>query len=176
MHWLVIGVTVHGFAAEPTQMLDAFDDRTSGLAWRVVNDDVMGGRSAGDYRIEDGRLIFSGNLDTDGGGFASLRSEPRELELGAGTGIRLRVRGDGRRYSLGVQTAGRVNYWAEFVAPQAWRVITLPFAAFEPRFRGRRLDGPPLDRAAIVGINLMIADRRDGPFRLEVDWIARAGA
>ncbi len=37
---------------------------------------------------------------------------------------------------------------------------------------GRRLeDAPPLDPEAIQQVGLLIADRRPGPFRLEVAWL-----
>lgn len=43
------------------------------------------------------------------------------------------------------------------------------FAAFEPVFRGRRLGGhPDLDSSAIMTIGLLISDRQQGRFQLDV--------
>ena len=67
--------------------------------WYVVNDNVMGGRSDGDFRIEEGELHFAGRTNTDGGGFSSIRTDAVELDLAEYDGIRLRVKGDGRRGS-----------------------------------------------------------------------------
>jgi monofunctional biosynthetic peptidoglycan transglycosylase len=45
--------------------------------------------------------------------------------------------------------------------------VQLPFSAFLPTFRGRRVPGaPPLDPARIRQIGFAIADRQAGPFAL----------
>ena len=160
-------------------MLADLPESTRDLAWRVVNDSVMGGRSEGDLHPEGRSLVFSGRTNTDGGGFSSIRSEARRFDLGAFDGIRLRVRGDGRRYTFRLTTRDtreerrRPSYWADFeTAGSDWEVVEVPFRRFRPRWRGRWLDGPELNTRAIDGLGLMIYDGKDGPFRLEVDWIA----
>ena len=75
--------------------------------WYVVNDNVMGGRSDGDFRIEEGELHFAGRTNTDGGGFSSIRTDAVELDLAGYDGIRLRVKGDGRRYTWRLTTTAR---------------------------------------------------------------------
>ena len=141
--------------------------------WYVVNDDVMGGRSAGGLQIESGRLLFAGTTNTDGGGFSSIRTDVQALDLSARLGIRLRLRGDGRTYRFRLETAAGIAYFASFdtASGAGWQTIDVPFDRFEPRRRGRPLAGPPLDTARITGLGLMIYDRLDGPFRLEVDGI-----
>ena len=42
----------------------------SRLQWYVQNDTVMGGRSQGSFNITDKALIFSGETNTNGGGFS----------------------------------------------------------------------------------------------------------
>ena len=112
-------------------------------------------------------------------GFSSIRSEAGRFDLGAFDGIRLRVRGDGRRYTFRLTTRDtrderrRPSYWADFeTAGHDWEVVEVPFRRFRPRWRGRWLEGPALNTRAIDGLGLMIYDGKDGPFRLEVDWIA----
>jgi hypothetical protein len=164
--------------AEPLVLVD-FPESTENLPWVVVNDDVMGGRSEGGFRLTGDSLLFTGATNTRGGGFSSIRSRPRAFDLGAYDGIRLRVRGDGRAYTFRLTTSdtrdrwNRPSYWAEFeTVKNAWEEVDVPFARFRPRWRGRWLDGPPLDPGAVDSLGLMIYDGQDGPFRLEVDWIA----
>jgi hypothetical protein len=159
-------------------LLVDFPESAKERPWRVVNDGVMGGRSEGGFRLEERSLVFSGHTNTDGGGFSSIRSEPRRVDLDGWDGIRLRVRGDGRTYTFRLTTAektsGRVrpSYWADFeTRKDSWLVVDVPFLRFRPRWRGRWLDGPELDTGLIDGLGLMIYDQQDGPFRLEVDWI-----
>ncbi len=163
--------------ADPLRLITDFTDASADLGWYVLNDNVMGGRSAGDFRIGDGRLDFSGRTNTDGGGFSSIRTELLSLDLSAYDGIRLRVRGDGRRYTWRLTTDARyygreVGYWADFETQDGvWQSIDVPFSRFVPRFRGSRLSGPPLDTGTITGMGLMIYDKRDGPFELQLESV-----
>ena len=154
-------------------LITAFDGSSQDLTWLTVNDNVMGGRSTGGFAIESGILVFTGATNTNGGGFSSIRSTPRKLALGDAAGVMLRLRGDGRTYTFRLETGSQVSYWAEFSTQGGsdWEEVRVPFADFTPRWRGQLLDGPPLDRAAIVSLGIMIYDSLDGPFRLEVDWI-----
>jgi len=155
---------------EPMLLTDF--DVDSDLGWFSVNDSVMGGRSAGGFRIEAGVLVFSGTTNTKGGGFSSIRTQTRLPSLEGRRAILLRARGDGRRYILRLEGAGGVAYWADF-QPSAdapgW--LRVPFEDFRPRFRGRWLPGPPLDVTSIVALGIMCYDGQNGPFRLEVERI-----
>jgi monofunctional biosynthetic peptidoglycan transglycosylase len=134
----------------------------------------MGGRSEGTFTIEQGTLRFAGRTNTDGGGFSSIRTKPVQLDLSKYGGIRLHVKGDGRRYTWRLTTDARwrgaeVSYWADFETDTgAWSVVDIPFSSFVPRYRGTRLDGPELNPARITGMGLMIYDKLDGPFELRL--------
>lgn len=144
------------------------------LGWYVVNDNVMGGRSDGDFEQKDGVLNFTGCTNTNGGGFSSIRTKPLELALADQSGIQLRVHGDGRRYMWRLTTNARwrgrpVGYWAEFPTQHdVWTTVNLPWSNFRPQYRGYRLDGPVLDPGQITGMGLMIYDGLDGPFALQL--------
>ena len=158
-------------------MLTDFTASSPDLVWYVVNDNVMGGRSEGGFALDQGKLVFTGRTNTRGGGFSSIRTMPLQLDLSGHEGIRVRVLGDGRRYTWRLTTdaswRGRqVGYWADFdTVDGEWTTVDIPFSAFIPQFRGSRLDGPPLDTAQITGMGLMIYDKLDGPFRLHLDSV-----
>lgn len=172
------------FVAQSISAMDPDDESTLLLAdyaaeqslfdWFVVNDNVMGGRSEGGFRIEQGELYFGGSTNTRGGGFSSIRTEPLQLDLSSYQGVRLKVLGDGRRYTWRITTDARwrgrrVSYWAEFDTQQGeWSTVDIPFSSFIPQFRGVRLDGPGVDPAQISGMGLMIYDKQDGPFELRL--------
>ena len=144
------------------------------IEWYVVNDNVMGGRSDGNFRIEQGELRFAGRTNTNGGGFSSIRARHAQRDLSKYDGIRLRVRGDGRRYTWRLATNARwrgraISYWADFdTEDNAWSTVDVPFSSFVPRFQGRRLDGPELNLEQITGMGVMIYDKLDGPFELRL--------
>lgn len=169
---VILASTIQG-SPHGARVLTSFDGREPGLVWYAVNDNVMGGRSRGGFEISQGKLVFSGEINTDGGGFASIRTAPRRLDVGMHSGVGFRARGDGRTYKFRLVTqAPDVSYMATFETRQdEWQDIELPFSAFVPSWRGRRLDGPPLEISDITSIGFMISDKQDGPFALEVDWI-----
>jgi len=157
-----------------TLSLTGFTADSPDFGWYVQNDNVMGGRSEGGFAIASEELSFSGNTNTNGGGFSSIRTQPLELDLSAYTGIRVKVKADGRRYTWGIQTDAlwrgrRINYWADFdtLADQTM-VIDIPFVNFLPQFRGFKLDGPELDTGQIAEFSLYQYDKTDGPFALRL--------
>jgi hypothetical protein len=167
-----------GPGGEDTLLLADFPESVQQLPWDAVNDGVMGGRSEGGFRLRERSLLFTGTTNTDGGGFSSIRSRAQRFDLGTYDGIRLRVRGDGRTYIFRLTTwdsrSGRYrpSYWAEFeTRGEGWEEVEVPFSRFQPRWRGRWLEGPALNPGAVDSLGLMIYDGEDGPFRLEVDWI-----
>jgi monofunctional biosynthetic peptidoglycan transglycosylase len=167
---------------EATLLLADYAVEQSLLDWFVVNDNVMGGRSEGGFRIAQGELFFGGSTNTRGGGFSSIRTAPLQLDLSSYQGVRLKVLGDGRRYTWRITTDARwrgrrVSYWAEFDTQQGeWSTIDIPFSNFVPQFRGVRLDGPDVDPARISGMGLMIYDKQDGPFELRLESVHAYGA
>ena len=155
-------------------LLTDFGPNTPDMGWYVLNDNVMGGRSDGDFKLEQGELFFAGRTNTNGGGFSSIRTRPMQLDLSDYAGIRLHLRGDGRRYTWRLTTDARwrgrqVSYWADFDTRDGeWHTVDILFAGFIPRFRGYRLDGPALSSDQITGMGLMIYDKQDGPFDLRL--------
>lgn len=157
--------------------LTDFTPETADFGWFVVNDNVMGGRSDGDFSIEGEELHFAGRTNTRGGGFSSIRTRPMLADLSQHDGIRLHVLGDGRRYTWRLSTTARwrgreISYWADFdTLDGAWSVVDIPFSRFMPQFRGMPLDGPALDTTQITGMGLMIYDKQDGPFDLKMSSV-----
>lgn len=167
-------------AREPSmRTLISFDESASEPRWVAVNDGVMGGRSTGGPRVAGGQLEFSGELSlANNGGFASVRTVGAGFDLGASTALVLRLRGDGRRYQLRLATDAAyrglaVSFGAGFETTAGqWTVVRVPLDSLEASVRGSRLQGPPMDASRVREIGLLIADKREGPFALSVDWIA----
>ncbi|MEM8713950.1 MAG: CIA30 family protein, partial [Planctomycetota bacterium] len=153
--------------------------------WIVVNDNVMGGRSSGDFEISGGILKFTGKTNTRGGGFSSIRTVPGQWDLSPYDGLALRVRGDGRTYLAEIRTDVTLNgravaYRAEFSTKRGgeWEEISLPFSEFAASSWGRDISSQvgPVDPAKVKSLGLMIYDGKDGAFKLEVDSIRAAVA
>lgn len=165
-------------AQPPRRRLADFDSDEANQRWSVVNDEVMGGRSLGRLSFEDRILIFEGVIDTDGGGFSSLRLPLEPGTLSPYDRIELRARPDDRSYMVLFDddlASGnrRVSHRAplEFPAPAEWQTISVSFDEMSPAIFGRPIEGLPFRKHLATRMGLLISDGVDGPFRLEVDWV-----
>jgi NADH dehydrogenase [ubiquinone] 1 alpha subcomplex assembly factor 1 len=72
--------------------------------WRIVNDGVMGGLSSSQAIVENDKIIFSGKVSLENnGGFASLRSPVKDYNFEQFSGIEIKIKGDGKRYSISMK-------------------------------------------------------------------------
>jgi monofunctional biosynthetic peptidoglycan transglycosylase len=146
--------------------------------WFVINDGVMGGVSRSDIRrTDEGTGMFEGVLSLENnGGFASVRVVLGRHDLSTWSGLEVRVRGDGRTYQLRLRSDDGfdgIAYTTEFETRDGeWTVTRIPFEQFRPTFRGRTLaDVPPLETSRIQQLAFMLADKKPGPFSLEIDFV-----
>jgi len=160
------------------KLIYAFEEKDEFDEWQVVNDTVMGGVSNATFNPSDeGTAVFSGTVSLENnGGFASARSKPAEFGLDEHVGLAVRVRGDGKRYKLGLRQDGRwdgVMYQAPFKTKEGeWIVVKVPFERFQPTYHGRVLDNVPKAQAAqLRSVGFLISDKQEGAFRLQIDWI-----
>lgn len=161
------------------QTLMQFDDGAGEPRWVAVNDGIMGGRSQGGPEVKGGALHFSGVLSlANNGGFSSVRTVGRSFDFTGAQAVVLWVKGDGRTYQLRLATDARfrgitVSWGGEFatVAGQ-WTEVRVPLATLRPSAHGMQLQGPPMDPSRVRELGLLLGDKREGPFALEVDWIA----
>jgi uncharacterized surface protein with fasciclin (FAS1) repeats len=158
-----------------------FDSGTKG--WQTVLDGVMGGLSTGRIAAgEGGTLRFTGELSLENnGGFSQIRTAVPEGTFAGTTGLVLRVKGDGRSYQCDIRSsrlrlmAG--GYQSVFATKAGeWTEITIPFDQCVANSFGQRIrNAPPLDPASIESVGITLADKKEGPFAIEVDWIRPMG-
>ena len=140
------------------------------VEWRTVNDNVMGGRSIGDFEVDDNKLLFKGRTNTNGGGFSSIRASAQSLDLQDATGFRLKLKGDGRKYTFRLRKRNSwVSYWSEFeTEDNKWQTVELKLEDFWPNWRGRKVFAPTIKGNQIGELGIMIYDGKDGAFSLDV--------
>jgi len=149
------------------------------LKWHRLDDGVMGGRSetshASTMKGASG-IHFSGFINTDGGGFTSIRT-PLENGLPSGiSGLQLKFRGDGRTYKvlLSDGTAsgpmGRTPSWqvdlpTKKLGPEDdAEVVAVKLSSLLPSFGGSSASSPSKDQyqfdaAEIREMGLMLSLR-----------------
>jgi len=173
---LCAGATVMKEEVKQRILLD-FQQPDDATNWSVINDVVMGGVSNSSFTVtKPGTAVFSGVVSLENnGGFASANMKPAQFDLSDCDGIRFRVKGDGKSYKITLKNEGAFNgfsYRFEFSTKNGeWLTIDAPFSSFIPKFMGQTTSAPPVDTAKIKTFGFLIADKQDGPFRLEIDWI-----
>jgi transforming growth factor-beta-induced protein len=153
------------------------------FGWQVVNDGVMGGLSKGDVTITDeGIMQFAGRLSLENnGGFSTVRSQDVNFNLSNDEGLLLLVKGDGRTYEARLATDARyrsmeASFTGEFKTTKGkWQQVKIPFSEFKGSFRGIDLDDKVLDPSKIQRVGILLGDKQEGPFNLEIDWIRTYG-
>jgi len=134
------------------------------LDWRLISDQVMGGRSNGQLikeRQDDyDCLHLTGKVTTENnGGFLQIAHDLTEAErtdASAAQGLKMMVRGNHETYNIHLRTFDLwlpwQSYRASFEATEQWQTIEVPFSSFLPYKTSKRLDIGKLKRLGIVGI------------------------
>ena len=145
--------------------------------WRIVNDGVMGGLSSSKVIVKDDKIIFRGNVSLENnGGFASLRSQLKNYNFVNFSGIEIKLKGDGKRYSISMKETTYFNgyfYTNSFeTKKEEWIVAQISFNQFKLYYFGKDTNSSkkiPLDN--IKEISLLIGDKQEGEFNAEIDYI-----
>lgn len=160
------------------ERLTDFSTDSTRNAWQTVNDSVMGGRSSGGPTFTDDVMTFAGDINTDGGGFSSLRLRLEPGTLSDFDRVILRARPDDRSYMItfddNVSSRDRrVSHRAvlNFAGQDEWQEIAVLFSDLSPALFGRPIQDLPFDKTLATRMGIMISDGNDGPFKLEVDWV-----
>ena len=178
------------FAPMETLDLHAFSPATDMARYQVTTDAVVGGRSSSAFTLKryehfsagcfTGAIDFAHEDDVEGrGGFASFRTLPDERvrDLSAFEAFELRVKTDGRPYTLNFKCAEHSpeQLWQAQVLtprPYEWTSVAVPFADLRLTRRGRvELAQVELNRETVNGFGVLLADGRNGPFRFELQYL-----
>ena len=157
------------------QVIFDFDKKADLSNWMVVNDVVMGGRSDSSFGFDpDGNGLFSGEVSLENnGGFASVRYRFPKMQVKDYTKIRIRCKGDGKRYQFRVKDDSDHNYTyiQHFETSGEWETIEIQLNSLYPNFRGRKLDMPNFQGEYIEEIGILIANKTAEGFELRIDKI-----
>lgn len=155
-----------------------FRTETVSQEWRAVNDGVMGGLSSGGPNFEKGHMTFAGIINTNGGGFSSVRTSAKLGELANTKSLALRVKSDGRAYRVTMRTNAtygwrRISFQAPINTQKIgeWETVEVSYDDLRASIFGRPIRGASFDKSEVVEIGLILSDGQDGPFSLEVESI-----
>ncbi len=143
--------------------------------WRIVNDDVMGGRSSSTFKLSPaGHGVFSGSVSLENnGGFSSVQYKFDQIQIAKNGKVKIRLKGDGKRYQFRVKSDARTyySYVTYFSTSGEWETVELSLADMYPAFRGRVLNQPNYSHDVIEELRFLIGNKKAEDFQLEIDQI-----
>ncbi len=166
----------------PTRELFRFDSPASLEPFRLMTDQDMGGKSRATFTYDSDAecAVFEGELDltpapgVDNSGFAAIvtRDSVGQWELDGYDALMLDAKTDGRLYVTNIKAPSVVegDMWQSYTQGEAgtWKHIVLPFARFIVTQRGFVEGQIALDPRMVESVGILMAQRRGGPFRLEL--------
>lgn len=181
---VMLQMSVSAGSQESPRSLFDFGGATAREEWQTVNDGVMGGVSDGKFAISDAKTMkFYGTLSLENnGGFASVRSRGKMLGLEKGDSLVVKVKGDGREYSLNLYL-NRQQFAYSYRAPLKtkkgeWIEAKIPLDETVATFFGRTMkEAGPVNPKEVNAIGFLLGDKKPGPFEMEIEWVRvqRAG-
>ena len=155
-----------------------FAEADAAKEWQSVNDGVMGGVSDGRFKITDTKTMeFFGTLSlANNGGFASVRTKPKNLGLEKDDTLVAKVRGDGRVYMLNLYPNKQRMAYSYRASVQTkkdeWIEVKVPLDKFEATSFGQMVkNAGAVKPAEISALGFMLGDKKAGPFKMEIEWI-----
>lgn len=143
--------------------------------WQIVNDGVMGGISRSSFTLNEERnAVFSGFVSLENsGGFCSVKLGFDEKSLQDCSKAILRLKGDRKRYQFRIKSKRSEyhSFVAYFETSGEWESIIINLGEMYPSFRGRKLDMPNFSGQSIEEIALLIGNRKEENFKLEISRI-----
>jgi len=145
------------------------------FSWTIVNDVVMGGRSTSSITINsEGNAVFKGEVSLENnGGFSSLRHRFEKLDVSEFVTIKIRLKGDGKKYQFRIKPSrfNQYSYVQNFQTNGDWQIIELNLSDFTPVFRGRNLDMPNFSGKELEEVGFLIGNKQQEKFELMLDTI-----
>jgi len=155
-----------------------FGKEGDGLDWEIVDDGVMGGLSEGEGTLYESHLQFQGYVSLENnGGFSSLRSPYKAVDLSPFTTVEIRYRSTD--YNVGFTlNKHRVWYLPNYktnLKPTngKWAIATIRLADIA-QYQVGRPTGNYMDKeslAQMIRMGFITNEKRAGTFDFEVDYI-----
>jgi len=123
--------------------------------------------------------LWSGYAYMETKPFRTVLDKESFINLEHFNAFKLRIRGDGRMYKMGLLNCfGMLDqrmFWCPIYTnggPE-WQEVTIPFSKFYQTKKGQKTKRQPLiEDRRIQSIQFNLRDNIEGPFQLEVDYIA----
>ncbi|MGB5419194.1 CIA30 family protein [Algibacter sp.] len=171
MKYLIIFLII----SQTPMILFDFNTNSNISNWRIVDDVVMGGRSNGDFKINDaGNGFFSGDVSLENnGGFSMVQYDFETKKTSNFSKVCIKLKGDGKKYQFRIKSSvsDKHSFISTFQTTGEWETIEIPFNTMYPAFRGEKLDFQNFNGEQMEMIAFLIGNKKAEAFNLEIDSI-----
>lgn len=156
-------------------MYTLYSTSSTDSKWKIVNDDVMGGRSTSEVSLDEaGNLSFEGHVSLENnGGFAMCQYHFPKLKINDYSKFILNIKGDGKTYQFRVKENDEDSHYyiASFKTTRDWQILEIPFKDMYPTYRGERLYIPNFSGDKTEMIAFLIGNKKEQHFQLQIESI-----
>ena len=162
-----------------TSMIDFGNMNEKNQEWVLLSDNVMGGITTSDVEYTKDAVVLTGNISlANYGGFSSIKTKFKSVDLSNFNGIKIRYKAANQTFVFTLEDS---KYWTEPYYKNAissnkndtWEEAIIYFKDFKEMIIGQPTGNKmPLESLnKIVRLGIMTAEKKEGPFSLEVDYI-----
>jgi hypothetical protein len=127
------------------------------------------------HLIEDKKMRLFGNINTNGGGFSSIRTYVNKWLLDDVNYIKVLLKGDERKYKITLRDNNIrwIIHQTEIDFKKKWTFeeIDIPLSKFTATFFWNKVNVRDFQKDRVREIGFIISDWVDGPFELQVQSI-----
>ena len=177
IYFLLALISLQSFGQ--SSIIDFGNSAGKNQEWILLSDNIMGGVTKSKIEYTTNSVLLSGNISLDNfGGFSSVKTKFKKIDLSAFKGIRIRHKSNNQKFAFTLEDTQNwtlPNYKGNFFnqKPNEWETSTILFKDFkeyqigEPT--GEKLELERLKN--IVRIGVITTEKKEGPFSLEIDYI-----
>jgi hypothetical protein len=148
-------------------------------AWVILSDNVMGGITTSTIEYTTDAVVLTGDISlANYGGFSSIKTKFKSFDLSIYNGIKIKFKSSNQKFIFTLEDS---KYWTEpyykngfsSTKNDTWEEAIIYFKDFKEMRIGQATgNAMPLENLKnIVRLGIMTAEKKEGPFSLEIDYI-----
>ena len=146
----------------------------------LLSDNIMGGITKSKVEYTNNSVLLSGNISlANYGGFSSIKTKYKSVDLSKYIGIKIKFKSTNQKFAFTLednQNWTQPNYKREFYPKKdnTWEEVVIYFKDFQEIVIGEPTGNMMKSKSLknIVRMGIMTYEKKEGPFSLEVDYVA----
>jgi hypothetical protein len=178
IYFLLALISLQSFGQ--SSIIDFGNSAGKNQEWILLSDNIMGGVTKSKIEYTTNSVLLSGNISLDNyGGFSSIKTKYKSVDLSKYNGIKIKFKSTNQKFAFTLednQDWTQPNYKREFSSKKddTWEEVIIYFKDFQEIVIGEPTGNMMKSKSLknIVRMGIMTYEKKEGPFSLEVDYVA----